>query len=117
MGRAGVAALSKGNSNNLTQSMAGGVFVICLGVFAIGIVHSPVIDDVLAQERIVLNKHARGDLIDVVREREFAETYWDLNPDVAAHPYFGSAGALGIFGAREHYDRHGRREGRRWWAR
>lgn len=90
------------------------VYAVCLVVFAIGVVRSPVIDHALKQERIVLNKHARSDQIDVVREARFAETYWDLNPDVAAHFYFGRAGALGIFGPREHYDRHGRQEGRPW---
>jgi hypothetical protein len=43
-----------------------------------------------------------------------AETYWAHYPDVANDPYFGRNGPLGIFGAREHYDRHGRREGRVW---
>lgn len=90
------------------------VYAVCLIVFAIGLVRSPVIDHALNQERIVLNKHARSGLIDVEREARFAQTYWELNPDVAAHFYFGRAGALGIFGAREHYDRHGRREGRPW---
>lgn len=94
--------------------IGGLAFVFSLVVFAIGIVHSPVIDDVLAQERVVLNKHARSDQVDLVRETGFAQAYWARNPDVAASSFFGVNGALGTFGAREHYDRHGRLEGRRW---
>lgn len=96
------------------QWTGGLVFAVSLSVFALAIVHSPVIDDVLAQERVVLNKHARSDQVDVIRETLFAQAYWARNPDVAAHPFFGAKGALGIFGAREHYDRHGRLEGRIW---
>lgn len=90
------------------------VFGLSIVIFAFGIIHSPVVDDVLAQERVVLNKHARADTVDVIRETLFAEAYWRRNPDVAADPFFGTNGALGTFGAREHYDRHGRLEGRRW---
>jgi hypothetical protein len=96
------------------QWTGGLVFAVSLAVFAVGIVRSPVIDDVLAQERVVLNKHARGDQVDMIRETRFAQAYWSRNSDVAAHAFFGAKGALGIFGAREHYDRHGRLEGRHW---
>ena len=48
------------------------------------------------------------------QERVLAEAYWQRYPDIAAHPYFGTHGQLGIPGAREHYQQHGRREGRLW---
>lgn len=90
------------------------IFIASLVAFGIGFVRSPVIDDVYAQERVVLNKHARRAHVDVVRERALAQAYWQRNPDVARDGFFGVDGALGTFGAREHYDRHGRLEGRRW---
>ena len=94
---------------------AGGLaFLAALAAFGVGIVRSPVIDDVLAQERVVINKHARRGQVDVVRERAQAQSYWKRNRDVAQDRFFGIDGALGTFGAREHYDRHGRLEGRRW---
>ena len=89
-------------------------FAVGVVVYGAAVVHSPVIDDVLAQERIVLNKHARRDRVNVEREQAFAEAYWRRNPDVAENTFFGENGALGLFGAREHFDRHGRSEGRRW---
>ena len=94
--------------------LAAALFVSSLAVFGTALVRSPVIDDVLAQERIVLNKHARRDRVDIAREQALADAYWVRNPDVAANGFFGRNGALGPFGAREHYDRHGREEGRRW---
>jgi len=90
------------------------VFFVALIAFAAGFVRSPVIDDVYAQERVVINKHARRAHVDVVRELALAQAYWHRNPDVAQDGFFGVDGALGTFGAREHYDRHGRLEGRRW---
>ncbi len=90
------------------------IFAASLVVFGFGIAWSPIFDDVLAQERVVINKHARRDRVNVERELSLAEAYWQRNPDVAASEFFGTKGALGVFGAREHYDRHGRAEGRRW---
>lgn len=46
--------------------------------------------------------------------RASAVAYWKCYPDVATDPYFGISGPLGMLGAREHFERHGRREGRVW---
>jgi hypothetical protein len=100
--------------NSVTFWLGGLVFAASLACFTIGFVRSPVIDDVLAQKRTVINKHARSDKVDLIRETLFAEAYWNRNPDVAAGSFFGADGALGVLGAREHYDRHGRMEGRHW---
>lgn len=89
-------------------------FALALGAFVVGAVNSPAVDGIRAQERVVLNKHARRAAVDIEYERAVAEAYWQRNPDVAADAFFGRDGALGLFGAREHYDRHGRAEGRRW---
>lgn len=47
-------------------------------------------------------------------DKESAEAYWACYPDVGRDSYFGASGPLGILGAREHYERHGRSEGRIW---
>lgn len=91
-----------------------GLFAFALAAFGAGAVGSPVLDGIRAQERVVINKHARRATVDLDYERSVAEAYWRRNPDVAADAFFGVNGALGIFGAREHYDRHGRGEGRQW---
>ena len=51
---------------------------------------------------------------DAAQTRALAEAYWTRNPDVAGDKIFGREGALGIFGPRDHYARHGKSEGRRW---
>lgn len=102
------------SGSGMRTGIGAAVFVASLAAFAVGFVRSPLIDDVLAQERVVINKHARRDTVDLVREHLLAEAYWQRNSDVARDRFFGVNGALGTFGAREHYDRHGRAEGRRW---
>jgi len=90
------------------------VFLVTLVLFGAAIVRSPVLEDSIAQERVVVNKHARRDKVNIERETAFAKAYWARNPDVAQSSYCGEGGALGVFGAREHYDRMGRAEGRAW---
>jgi hypothetical protein len=51
---------------------------------------------------------------DDAAERRLAERYWQRYPDIAANGHFGRQGSFGIHGAREHYQRHGRHEGRLW---
>lgn len=57
---------------------------------------------------------ARAAEIDTAAEEKLAHAYWLRYPDVAANPLYGEKGRLGVLGAREHYMRHGRREGRVW---
>jgi len=53
---------------------------------------------------------------DEAKERRLANKYWAKYQDVRDNSYFGKHGRLGIYGAREHYLRHGRKEfpGRIW---
>ena len=51
---------------------------------------------------------------DLQQEAALADAYWRRYGDVAADSVVGRDGALGVFGAREHYNRHGRRENRIW---
>ena len=51
---------------------------------------------------------------DAAQIRTLAEAYWRRNPAVARDKVFGRNGSLGIFGAGDHYARHGKREGRVW---
>ena len=47
-------------------------------------------------------------------ENAIAIEYWAKYPDVRNHHYFGENGTLGVFGAREHYLKHGKAEARHW---
>ncbi|MEX2616669.1 MAG: hypothetical protein WD767_11280 [Alphaproteobacteria bacterium] len=86
---------------------------VAFAVYGYGIYHSPVMNpDFRAQQDLLAHyatsQHSSEEI------RMLAEAYWLRNPDVAADSYFGRNGKMGILGAREHYDRHGRKEGRRW---
>jgi hypothetical protein len=48
------------------------------------------------------------------KERLLAAKYWARYPGVGVHSYFGKKGRLKIFGARAHFDRHGKGEGNVW---
>jgi hypothetical protein len=51
---------------------------------------------------------------DVDRETALAERYWSFNHDVRDNPHYGRGGRLGIYGARVHYRRFGKKEFRAW---
>lgn len=84
-----------------------------LALYAAAFCHSPAADpDEPARHAFLERMAAPGPADD--GERALAEAYWRRYPDVAADRYFGAHGQLGRAGAREHYQRHGRREGRVW---
>lgn len=82
--------------------------------YGYGAAHSPLFDSELAGRRAWLTHEAAQGDRDAGTEAVMAEEYWKRYPDVAADRYFGRNGVLGIFGPREHWQRHGRREGRIW---
>ncbi|MEP4379725.1 MAG: hypothetical protein ABJ215_00825 [Alphaproteobacteria bacterium] len=90
------------------------LFAAALAVFAVGLAGSALVDARQAEQQTIINNYARAGSIDQVREKVLAEAYWRRNPDVAADDVYGAASTLGVFGAREHFNRHGRVEGRKW---
>jgi len=90
------------------------VFGLSLAAFGVLAAHSPVASDRRYEEALVLTRLAQAATPDMACEEDLAEIYWNRNRDVADSGFFGREGALGVFGAREHFDRHGRREGRAW---
>jgi hypothetical protein len=95
--------------------LASGVFILACAIWLYGASHSAVLDAGLAAEEIYQRAAlSRGRPVDAAEERVLAGAYWQRNPDVANDTVFGEQGRFGIFGAREHYERHGRREGRQW---
>ena len=51
---------------------------------------------------------------DYHREKALAEAYWARYPDVRKHRMWGQGGVMGIKGPRDHYELHGKKEGRVW---
>ncbi len=93
------------------------VAAVGIGGFAIyvwGAVDSPVLDSARAAEKSYIDRVLKARTIDPSAERALAEAYWNRNPDVAKDAYYGRSGKLGLSGARAHYERYGKAEGRKW---
>ena len=86
---------------------------IAFAIYGYGFSRSPAMNPNYRTQQEMLASYAKGQG-NAAEIRMLAEAYWQRNPDVAMDSYFGRDGKLGLFGAREHFDRHGRAEGRRW---
>ncbi|MBI1209527.1 MAG: hypothetical protein GC191_19870 [Azospirillum sp.] len=84
------------------------------GLYAQGFVNSVAGDGAARDRQLYLRQVMALRSLDLAGERALAEAYWSRNPDVAADAVFGEHGRMGLFGARQHYQLHGHREGRRW---
>ncbi len=89
-------------------------FAGSLALFALAAARSPAGNSALAERDRELRTLSAGVNIDMAGEEQLARAYWARYPDVAADKVYGAGGRLGIMGAREHYAKHGRREGRVW---
>lgn len=77
-----------------------------------GLYHSPLIAPRRQTDRTSVSNHARATTPDAAQERLLAESYWRRYRDVRDDAYWGEKGPMGIWGPRDHYRQHGRREGR-----
>ena len=77
-----------------------------------GFLQSPMIRPELAEQRTFTEKYLQDNAPDLQAERSLAEAYWTRYRDVKVDRHFGINGPSGIFGARAHYEQHGKREGR-----
>jgi len=93
---------------------AGIVLLLSYAAYAQGALTSPLLDPARPEYVAAANQAVREAAQENETERYLAELYWQRYPDVAADRVYGPKGAHGIFGAREHYQRHGRHEGRIW---
>ncbi len=89
-------------------------FIVSLLVYVAGALDSPLLNSDRRAEVAHLSRHASAGKLDERREVKLAEIYWTRYPDVAQDSNFGRSGKLGSWGAREHFKRHGAREGRIW---
>lgn len=94
--------------------IAGGVIAISLGLWFHGLAKSPIMDREQHRQKSYVENYLRNHAPNMVEEQLLAETYWKRYPDVGQDSHFGKNGTMGIFGARAHFDQHGKREGRLW---
>ncbi len=107
-------ALSRLRRVHPALALAWLAFAASLALFAVAAARSPAGNFALAERDRELRTLSAGVNIDMTAEEQLARAYWTRYPDVAADSFYGMNGRLGIMGAREHYAKHGRREGRLW---
>ncbi len=90
------------------------LLLVGYAAYAKGALTSALLDPARPEHVAAANQAVRQAGQDNETERRLAELYWQRYPDVAVNAIYGPKGPHGIFGAREHYQRHGRHEGRVW---
>jgi len=88
------------------------VLVVSLSIWVNGLMNSPVLDPELRAEKRFVQSRIRELSIDSREQRQLARAYWQRYEDVRTDAYFGENGPNGIYGARDHFTLHGKREGR-----
>ncbi len=79
-----------------------------------GFLASPVGNKQKALEQQYLEKILTTKAPRYKEEKELAQAYWLRYPGVQKDLYFGKSGPKGVWGAREHYELYGKKEGRIW---
>lgn len=89
-------------------------FTLFLSIVAwgYGMFQSRIWDPQVREEQRYLTGFLRDSSADRSLERQLAKAYWLRYEDVRSDSFFGENGPGGIYGAREHYQLHGRHEGR-----
>jgi hypothetical protein len=81
-------------------------------IWTLGFFHSPLMRPEMERERLFVKRYVEDNAPDLLAEKVLAEAYWKRYQDVKMDAYYGPKGPMGIYGAGEHYQQHGRREGR-----
>lgn len=98
--------------HNIRRLLAAGVVAASIFMWLQGFIQSPMVRPEIAEQRKFTEKYLQENAPDLQAERNLAEAYWTRYRDVKEDSHFGSDGPTGIFGARAHYNQHGKREGR-----
>lgn len=80
--------------------------------YAKGFARSSILNPDREAENRYLQKFIENNDHNLRAEKLLAEGYWSRYKDVRRDRYWGRNGPMGIWGARDHYQQHGRREGR-----
>lgn len=86
--------------------------LIAVFLWGEGFLHSPFIEPRRGSEKQLVKNYIRANTPDAAEERILAESYWRRYRDVRLDAHWGENGPMGIWGPRDHYRQHGRREGR-----
>lgn len=101
-------------TNIIKGSLVSIVMFTAVGLWLLGMMTSPITSPQNRQQRLFVDNYIQNNAPDLEKVRLLAEIYWQRYPDVGSDAHFGRHGIMGIYGARAHYDQHGKIEGRRW---
>lgn len=85
---------------------------VSLYLYINNLLHSPIVNPSQQAEKKYLQSFIENNDQRYKEEKLLAEGYWLRYKDVATNRYWGKNGPMGIWGPRDHYQLHGRREGR-----
>lgn len=90
------------------------ILAVCTSIFFYGegVLTSPVQDSRYPAEVKYLQKFIDNNDPDLQEEKSLAEAYWLRYEDVKTDNFWGINGPMGIWGPRDHYQQHGKKEGR-----
>ncbi len=87
--------------------------VISSAVFWVkGFLYSPLFDSEFRIEEKFIGDFIDSNSLDSIQEKILAESYWLRYSDVRTNKYWGRNSPMGIWGPRDHFMQHGKREGR-----
>ncbi len=94
-------------------------FIVTIGVLAAslilwlhGLMTSPLVNPQMREEQRYIEHLLQENRPDLEAERLLARAYWQRYADIRVDAFYGEQGPNGLFGARLHYEQHGRGEGR-----
>lgn len=88
------------------------VLATSLALWLHGLMSSPLIHPQMREERRYIQHFLQENRPDLDVERALAQAYWQRYADIRSDEFYGEQGPNGLFGARLHYEQHGRVEGR-----
>lgn len=104
----------KRSTTILQGALIGSVMITAVSLWLLGLLTSPNTSPQTRQQRLFVEHYIQNNAPDLKEIRLMAEIYWKRYPDIGRDAHFGRNGIMGIYGARAHYDQHGKIEGRKW---
>lgn len=102
----------KDKQKSLAQSASLAIAALCLFLYGHSFLQEPAFDRKQQAQIDFLANYIEAHDQDHKIEAELAASYWRRYADVKKNRYWGEKGPLGIWGPRDHFNQHGRREGR-----
>lgn len=81
-------------------------------IYCLELADSPLYLPEILEEKKYISSYVNENSPDIQKERKLARAYWRRYNDVRLDQHWGEKGPMGVWGPRDHYMLHGRREGR-----